>query len=79
MCLKSIIHSIMFYVAIGIPILIVAYLVYIKSVETRKFFKCTNCGETFRTEHMTAKSCKVCGAALKLIDCDDEDVSDKTH
>lgn len=73
---KSIIPAIVFYGTIGITMAIIAYTTYKKSVESRKYFKCTSCGETFRTEHMTAKSCKVCGATLEI--SDDKDVTDKT-
>lgn len=47
---------------------------YNKSVESRRYYKCPQCGESFRTEHAQAECCKVCGA--KLQETSDTDVSD---
>ena len=48
---------------------------YKKSVKSRKYYKCPECGESFRSEHMDAQCCKVCGA--KLVETDDINVNDK--
>lgn len=74
---KNLIQAIIFYTAIGIPIVIVSVIVYQRAIATRKFYKCPNCGETFRTELMDAKCCKVCGTYLE--NTDDEKVTDTTH
>lgn len=40
-------------------------LAYKNSVKSRKYYICPNCGESFRSEYMNSKCCKVCGAELK--------------
>jgi len=45
--------------------IIVCRIVYINSIKSRKYYVCPNCGESFRSEHMTSKCCKVCGANLE--------------
>lgn len=54
---------------------ITAVIAYCKSVASRKYYRCPECGESFRTEHMTAQCCKVCGA--KLEETVDKNVNDK--
>ncbi len=49
---------------------------FIKSIASRKNYKCPVCGETFRAENMEAKICTVCGANLEEIR--DNDTNDKT-
>ena len=39
---------------------------YNASLKSRKYYICPNCGESFRTEHMNSKCCKVCGTPLEL-------------
>ena len=48
---------------------------YQKSVKSRKYYKCPQCGERFRSEHMESKHCKVCGA--ELTQANDTNVNDK--
>lgn len=48
---------------------------YNKSVKSRKYYKCPQCAESFRTEHMESKRCKVCGAELE--ETNDTNVNDK--
>lgn len=48
---------------------------YKKSVKSRKYYKCPECGESFRSEHLNSVCCKVCGA--KLEETDDSNVNDK--
>ena len=48
---------------------------YNKSVKSRKYYICPNCKESFRSEHMHSKCCKVCGA--QLVEKDDNNVNDK--
>lgn len=38
---------------------------YRNSLKSRKYYICPNCGESFRSEHMNSKCCKVCGAELQ--------------
>lgn len=47
---------------------------YNKSVKSRKYYICPKCGESFRTEHMKSKCCKVCGTELQ--EKNDIDVND---
>lgn len=57
-------------------LLVVAFIwAYKKSVKSRKYYKCPQCGESFRSEHMDAQSCKVCGA--QLAETNDKNVNDK--
>ena len=58
-----------------VVIIVCALIAYDKSLKSRKYYKCPKCGESFRTEHMEAKCCKVCGA--KLIETNDTNVNDK--
>lgn len=47
---------------------------YTNSVKSRKYYICPHCGESFRSEHMNSKCCKVCGAPLD--EKEDEEVND---
>ncbi len=38
---------------------------YRNSLKSRKYYICPNCGESFRSEHMKSKCCKVCGTELE--------------
>ncbi len=40
---------------------------YNKSIKSRRYYKCPQCGESFRMEHSQARCCKVCGAELEEI------------
>ena len=48
---------------------------YQKSLKSRKYYNCPQCGESFRSEHMHSKHCKVCGAELE--ETNDTNVNDK--
>lgn len=54
---------------------ITAIIAYCKSLASRKYYRCPKCGESFRTEQMTAECCKVCGSKLEEIN--DKNVNDK--
>ena len=58
----SLIEVIIFYLIVGIIIGVPAFYFYNKSVASRKIYKCTNCVEVYKTEHMDSSCCKVCGA-----------------
>ena len=75
MVLKFIYESV--FLNILILVLVVTFLVYVyrKSLESRKYYKCPKCGESFRTEHMVSKCCKVCGA--EVVENSDTSVNDK--
>jgi rRNA maturation endonuclease Nob1 len=47
---------------------------YRNSLKSRKYYICPNCGESFRSEHMKSKCCKVCGT--KLEEKNDSDIND---
>ena len=59
---RSIIDAIVFYLVFGLIVGIPAFYFYKKAVATRKVYKCTSCGEIYKTEHMDSSCCKVCGA-----------------
>lgn len=60
-------------IVIGILISIRAYA---RAVRSRKIYKCSECGESFRVELMEASHCKVCGAPVNLSNI--SEVSDKS-
>lgn len=73
--LKTILeHPVTSIVIVGV-IVICALIAYDKSLKSRKYYKCPECGESFGSEHMDAKCCKVCGA--QLIETNNTDVNDK--
>ncbi len=43
----------------------VAILFYFLAVQSRKSYKCLQCGEKVRVEYMDASRCGMCGAPLK--------------
>lgn len=57
-------------------ICIIGVFGFIKSICSRKYYKCPICKESFRTENMNAKTCKVCGAILE--ETCDTNITDKT-
>ena len=66
----------MIYLLIFLLIVVLAVYYYRKSLKSRKYYQCPNCKESYRTEHMTSTTCKVCGS--EVVDVNDENVSDKT-
>jgi rRNA maturation endonuclease Nob1 len=58
---------VVFIVYGGVFLLIVALAVlfYLRSVASRRRYRCPNCGEEFRVELMEASHCSFCGAPLK--------------
>ena len=46
-------------------IAILAVVFYYFSVQSRKFYRCPQCGEKVRVEYMKASRCGMCGAPLK--------------
>ena len=66
------------YICIGFVccIIVLGIIGFIKSVRSRKNYKCPVCGESFRSENMESKTCKVCGANLE--ETDDTNITDKT-
>jgi len=45
--------------------LVIAVLVYMRSVSHRRWYECPQCGERLRVELMRAESCNTCGAPLR--------------
>lgn len=72
---KFIYDSVLCQVLIILAIIIFCVVAYKNSVKSRKYYVCPSCGESFRTEYMDSKCCKVCGA--KLIEQDDTSINDK--
>lgn len=50
---------------------------YARAVRSRKYYKCPECGESFRVELMQATHCKVCGAVINLSNI--SEVTDKAN
>ncbi len=55
--------------------ILLAIFVYLRAVNSRKFYKCSECGESYRVELMNASRCKVCGAQTKVTE--NPDITDK--
>ena len=73
--LKTILeHPITSIIFIGV-LIVCALIAYDKSLKSRKYYKCPECGESFRSEHMESQCCKVCGA--QLVETNDVNVNDK--
>lgn len=64
---KSLFDAILFYLISFILIAIPAFYFYKKALKSRKTYKCRECGEIYKTEHMESTSCKVCGAEVDEI------------
>lgn len=73
--LKTVLEHPVTSICIVAILVISALIAYDKSLKSRKYYKCPECGESFRSEHMDAKCCKVCGA--QLVETYDKDVNDK--
>lgn len=73
--LKTLLENPVITIVIVCITVICALIAYNKSIKSRKYYRCPECGESFRTEHMDAKCCKVCGA--KLVATSKENVNDK--
>ena len=52
---------------------VVVIYVYMKSKDSTRFYKCPNCGEIIKVEHMKAKFCNLCGHAFEESITDVED------
>lgn len=53
---------------------LLALIFYFFARKSRRNYKCPECGESFRVEHMSVSRCKVCGTE---VDETKEEVSDK--
>jgi rRNA maturation endonuclease Nob1 len=49
-------------------------LFYFLARKSRKNYRCPECGESFRVEHMSVSRCKVCGTEVEATK---DDTSDK--
>ena len=63
----SLIEAVIFYAITIVVVSIPAYYYYKKALKTRKTYKCKECGEIYKTEHMESTCCKVCGAQVDEI------------
>lgn len=52
------------YAGIGLVLLVLGILFYLRSVSSRKSYRCPHCGEIVQVELMDAIHCNVCGALL---------------
>lgn len=73
--LEFIYNSILCQILIVIAIVTACIAAYKNSVKSRKYYVCPSCGESFRSEYMESKCCKVCGAQLE--EKDNTEVNDK--
>jgi DNA-directed RNA polymerase subunit RPC12/RpoP len=62
-------------VLMAILLICLGALLYKRAVDSRKYYKCTECGESFRVELMEASHCKTCGA--RVFQSGDSNVTDK--
>ncbi len=46
-------------------IVFLAIIFYYFSVQSRKLYRCPQCGEKIRVEYMRATRCNICGVPLK--------------
>lgn len=51
----------------GALMLLLGVFFYVRSVESRAEYRCSQCGERQKTELMTASRCNHCGAPLHRI------------
>ena len=68
-------ENLLLSILIAIVVIYFCIQIYKNSLKSRKYYKCPNCGESFRSEYMESKCCKVCGS--ELIETDDKNVNDK--
>ena len=62
--LEFIYNSPLMNILIFICVICFCVKTYKNAIESRKYYKCSNCGEIFRSEHSDAKVCQVCGSEL---------------
>jgi hypothetical protein len=53
------------YAGVGIGLVVLGALFYMRSVSTRKRYCCPQCGEQLSVELMKAQHCNLCGAPLR--------------
>ena len=53
------------YTGIGVIVIVLGVLFYLRSVASRKRYCCPQCGEQVSVELMKAGHCNVCGAPLR--------------
>lgn len=56
-----------FLIVLGLVLigLLIAVMLYVFSVLSRKGYRCPKCGERVNVEYMEAKRCGMCGAPLE--------------
>mgnify|MGYP002623430423 CR=1 FL=1 len=74
MAFEFIYRNIFLNILLVVIFVIVCKKVYENAIKSRKYYVCPNCGESFRSEHMKSKCCKVCGANLE--EKNDENTND---
>jgi len=54
-------------IIIMVPLGLLAILFYFLSVQSRKSYRCPNCGEQIKyVEHMDATRCGMCGSPIEM-------------
>jgi len=53
------------YAGIGVIVVVLGILLYLRSVSNRKRYCCPQCGEQVSVELMKARHCNICGAPLR--------------
>ena len=54
-------HNVIIYMVA----LVLLILVFLRAKNSRKIYKCPDCGESFRVELMDSSHCNVCGTNVK--------------
>lgn len=52
------------YILGGLLVLVLGAIFFARSLASRKYYCCPQCGERFRVELMKASRCNVCGAPI---------------
>jgi len=73
--LKTVLEHPITAICLIVVFVVCALIAYDKAIKSRKYYRCPECGESFRSEHMESQCCKVCGA--KLVETYDTNVNDK--
>lgn len=55
-------------IGVASGLILLAALFFGYSLSTRKTYKCPECGETTKVEHMLTARCGMCGAELKRVE-----------
>lgn len=60
-------HTIAVLIGLILIVTVVYGLIYLNSLRSRKYYRCLQCKEEFRTEQMHSHCCHICGGKLEEI------------